>query len=324
MAADTTELFGHVKDAQYFHLPNGTEEGLIVGIPQPAEFAPWLPQPVEIVHGLGVESPPQWFADSLPVPWAASLTQKWQSAAAWLSEPWQLTKFMVLELVAAALMIVIFVWLARKMASGERPRGVLWNMFEAVVVFLRDEVARPAIGRKDADRFLPYIWTVFFFILFCNLLGLVPWAGSPTGAWGCTLVLALITFLTVIGTGMKKFGLIGFWTGQVPHMELPLVMAILIKPMVLLIEVFGLAIKHFVLSVRLLANMFAGHLVLAVILGFIAATAERHVAVWTGVMLSSVFGAIALSLLELFVAFLQAYIFAFLSALFIGMAVHQH
>jgi len=301
MADKTQELFGHVKDAQYFHLPNLTEEGLIVQIPQPAEFAPWLPQPAEIVEPLGIEEPP-----------------------AWLTEPWSLTKFMILEAVAAVLMIVIFVWLARKIASGERPRGILWNLFEAMVVFMRDEVARPAIGKKDADRFLPFIWTVFFFILFCNLLGMVPWAGSPTGAWGCTLTLAVIAFVTMIGAGIKKYGPIGFWTGQVPHMELPLVMALFIKPMVLLIEVGGMLIKHFVLSVRLLANMFAGHLVLAVILGFIAATADRNAALWTTVMFGSVFGAVALSLLELFVAFLQAYIFAFLSALFIGMAVHQH
>ncbi|HYW81289.1 MAG TPA: F0F1 ATP synthase subunit A, partial [Thermoguttaceae bacterium] len=163
----------------------------------------------------------------------------------------------------------------------------------------------------------------FFFVLFCNLLGMVPWAGSPTGALGTTGVLAVMTFGVVIGTGMKKFGPIGFWTGQVPHMELPLAMAIFIKPMVFAIEVMGMGIKHFVLSVRLLANVFAGHLVLAVILGFIAQTAGAGL-IWYGVMPAAVFGSVALSLLELFVAFLQAYIFAFLSALFIGMAVHQH
>ena len=91
---------------------------------------------------------------------------------------------MVLELVVAVLMIAIFVPLARRMATGQRPRGRLWNMFEVMVLFIRDEVARPAIGRHDADRFLPFLWTMFFFILFLNLMGLVPWAGSPTGAWG--------------------------------------------------------------------------------------------------------------------------------------------
>ncbi|MBN1910794.1 MAG: F0F1 ATP synthase subunit A [Pirellulales bacterium] len=244
-----------------------------------------------------------------------------------IPEPLQaigLTKFSILEVVAAILLIAIFVPLARRIATGQRPQGRFWNFFEAMLLFMRDEVARPAIGKKDADRFLPFIWTIFFFILACNLLGMLPWAGSPTGAIACTGMLAIITFVTVIGAGIRKYGPIRFWTGQVPRMELPFVMAIFIKPMIFFIEVIGMVIKHFVLSVRLMANMFAGHLVLAVIIGFIALTADRHIALWSTVMLSSIFGAVAISLLELFVAFLQAYIFAFLSALFIGMAVHQH
>ena len=235
-----------------------------------------------------------------------------------------ITKFMVLELVAAAVIIIVFIIYARKIAGGRTPRGRFWNMVEMLLLFIRDDVARPAIGKKDADRFLPYLWTVFFFVLGCNLLGMIPWAGSPTGALGVTGALACMTLLTVTGAGMMKFGVFGFWIGQVPHMELPFVMAIFIKPMVFFIEVMGMAIKHFVLAVRLLANMFAGHLVLAVLLSFIAATAELHLLLWSGVTMASIFGATALSLLELFVACLQAYIFAFLSALFIGMAVHQH
>ena len=107
-------------------------------------------------------------------------------------------------------------------------------------------------------------------------------------------------------------------------MELPGPMAIFLKPMMFAIDVVGLLIKHSVLAVRLLANMFAGHLVLAVIVSFITATAHTLVILWLGVTVSSLGGAVAISLLELFVAFLQAYIFTFLSALFIGMAIHQH
>jgi F-type H+-transporting ATPase subunit a len=234
------------------------------------------------------------------------------------------TKFMVLELVAALLIILVFVPLAWRIRRGGPPKGRVWNLFEAMLVFLRDQVARPAIGKHDADRFLPYIWTVFFFILFCNLLGLVPWAGSPTGAFGCTVVLAGVALVVVVVAGMSKFGVLGFFKNQVPHMDLPLVLSIFIKPMIFAIEIMGMLIKHFVLSVRLLANMFAGHLVLAVIIGFIAATADSHPVLWSAVTVASVLGAVALNLLELFVAFLQAYIFAFLSALFIGMAVHKH
>jgi F-type H+-transporting ATPase subunit a len=154
------------------------------------------------------------------------------------------------------------------------------------------------------------------------LLGLVPWAGSATGALATTGALALITFGAVLGAGMVKMGPGHFWIGLVPHMDLPKVLMVFLWPMIFAIEVLGLLIKHFVLSVRLFANMMAGHLVLAVIVAFIGATYGSLV--WWGVTPASIAGATALNLLELFVAFLQAYIFTFLSALFIGMAVHPH
>jgi F-type H+-transporting ATPase subunit a len=233
-----------------------------------------------------------------------------------------LTRFMVLEVVAALLMVAVFVPLSRRIARGGPPRGRFWNFFETMIVFVRDEVARPAIGRHDADRFLPFLWTLFFFILFCNLLGMLPWAGSPTGSLSVTGAMAVIAFFTVIGGGMRKIGLIHFWKSLVPPMELPLVLGVALVPLIFVIEVVGLLIRHFVLAVRLLANMFAGHLVLAVIVAFIADVAGMYV--WYAVAPASVFGAVAMSLLELFVAFLQAYIFVFLSALFIGMALHPH
>jgi len=148
--------------------------------------------------------------------------------------------------------------------------------------------------------------------------------GSPTGSIAVTGALAFITFCVVVGTGMLKLGVVGFWKAQVPHMDLPKAVAVLLIPMIFVIEVFGLFIKHGVLAVRLLANMMAGHVVLAVLVGFISASAAAGAGIWGGVTIASVFGATALSLLELFVAFLQAYIFTFLSALFIGAAVHPH
>lgn len=123
---------------------------------------------------------------------------------------------------------------------------------------------------------------------------------------------------------MAKYGAVGFWIGQVPHMDLPPVMGPMIKSMIFVLESVGLLIRHVVLSIRLLANMFAGHLILAVLIGFIAMAADLHEVLWSGVMVMSIAGAVVISLLELFVAFLQAYIFTFLSALFIGMAIHQH
>lgn len=247
-----------------------------------------------------------------------------------LIEPFdlKLTKFMVLELIAAVIVMLIAIPLANKIAGGRLAKGRLWNAIESMLLFIRDEVARPAIGHHDADKFLPYLWTIFFFVLTCNLLGMLPWLGSPTGALGVTGTLALMTLAAVIAAGSKKMGFVGFWKAQVPHMELPFAIAILLKPMLFVIEVVGLMIKHFVLAVRLLANMFAGHLVLGVLVAFVAAVGgvvtSYFSPLFLGVSTASVLGAVGLSLLELFVAFLQAYIFTFLSALFIGSAVHPH
>lgn len=234
----------------------------------------------------------------------------------------RLTKFMLIEVVVAILLIAIFVPLGRRAAAGTPPKGRLWNMFEVILVFLRDKVARPAIGHHDADRFVPFLWTMFFYILFMNLMGMLPWVGSPTGTLGCTSALAVITFAVVVGAGVQRYGALGYLKGQVPHMDIPFGIAIVLKPTIFVIELFGLLVKHFVLAMRLFANMFAGHLVLAVIMSFIAMTAGSLF--WYAVMPASIFGSIALSMLELMVAFLQAYVFTFLAALFIGMAVHQH
>lgn len=270
-----------------------------------------------------------------------------------------ISKFMVIEVVIAVLLVAIFARLAPKVASGRAPKGLGWNLFEAMLLFIRDGIARPAIDSHDhaheehaaddhahaghshddhghgkhkkhhahdGDRFLPILWTMFFFILFCNLFGMLPWLGSPTGTFGVTLALAGCTFATTLIAGTIKFGPIGFWKNQVPGMDLSPALALLLKPMIFVIEVLGLFIKHGVLAVRLLANMLAGHLVLLAILGLIITAAEANVSntLFGVVSFSSVVGSTLLSCLELFVAFLQAYVFTFLSALFIGAAVHQH
>ncbi|NBW85824.1 MAG: hypothetical protein EBR23_03085 [Planctomycetia bacterium] len=100
----------------------------------------------------------------------------------------------------------------------------------------------------DGDRFVPLLLTLFFFVLGCNLLGMVPWAGSPTASFSVTLALAGVTFLTVVAAGMLKFGFLGFFGNQVPSMDLPLPLAILLKPMIFAIEMLGLCIKHLILA----------------------------------------------------------------------------
>jgi F-type H+-transporting ATPase subunit a len=223
--------------------------------------------------------------------------------------------------VAAILIVLIFVPLARKLAKGP-PKGRFWNMFEALILFIRNQVVRPAVGSHDAARFLPLILSLFFFILFCNLLGLIPSMGSPTASINVTAPLAVVVFVVGVASGMKRYGILRFWLGLCPPMDLPLLLKLPLVPMILVLEIVGLLIKHCILAVRLLANMFGGHLVLAMIIGFIPATAASLL--WYGVTPMAVFGGTAISMLELFVAFLQAYIFSFLAALFIGMNVHQH
>ncbi|HEV7223260.1 MAG TPA: F0F1 ATP synthase subunit A [Pirellulales bacterium] len=234
-----------------------------------------------------------------------------------------ISKYMVLELFAATIVAFIFIRVAKRISSGAAPRGKSWNFFEAMLLFVRDEVAVPAMGKHEAERFTPLLWTMFFFILTCNLLGLVPWLGAPTSAFGVTFGLACVTFATSLTAGTKQFGPIGFWLNQIPHMDLPWWLTPLKVP-IFLIEVLGLCIKHAILSVRLLANMVAGHLVLLGILGLIVVAAEYSISHWLLVSSISVVSSTLFSVLELFVAFLQAYIFTFLSALFIGAAVHHH
>jgi F-type H+-transporting ATPase subunit a len=234
----------------------------------------------------------------------------------------QLTRFMVMELIAGLLMIVILVPVVRHIARSPVSRGWFMNLFEGMLLFIRDQVARPAIGGHGADRFLPYLWTVFFFVLFNNLLGIIPGGASATGNINVTFVLAMMTLGTVIAAGMREMGAAGYWVALVPHLDVPAPMKPFLWILMFVIEVAGLLIRHIVLSVRLFANMFAGHVVLSVILGFILmAWASLAIVL---VLPASLGGVIALTLLELFVAFLQAYIFTFLSALFIGAAVHPH
>jgi F-type H+-transporting ATPase subunit a len=269
-----------------------------------------------------------------------------------------ISKYMLLELLLAGILLLLFTRLAASLRSGAAPKGRFANLFESMILFVRDKIARPAIDshdhhdehaehgdhaehashghatapaavhavreQHDGDRFVPLLLTLFFFVLGCNLLGMVPWAGSPTASFSVTLALAGVTFATVVVAGMLKFGFLGFFGNQVPSMDLPLPLAILLKPMIFAIEMLGLLIKHLILAVRLLANMVAGHLVLLGIMGLISAAATYSMGMWATVTGISVVSCTLFSVLELFVAFLQAYIFTFLSALFIGASVHQH
>lgn len=260
----------------------------------------------------------------------------------------QLTKFMVLQVVAGLLTLLIFSDLARRIKSGKPAHGVWANFWEMVAIFIRDNVVRPTIGEghahhddehhadekaghappstggHPADRFLPFVWTCFFYILFCNLLGAIPWLGSPTGDINVTGALAVTAFLTTILAGSAELGFVGFWKNLVPPLDAPPLMKVFLVPMMFVIEVVGLLIKHGVLAVRLFANIMGGHTVIGVMLGFIAAEGVLGTSLWWLVTPASIIGQVGIGLLELFVAFLQAYVFAFLATIFIAMGSHPH
>jgi F-type H+-transporting ATPase subunit a len=233
----------------------------------------------------------------------------------------QITKFMVLQVIAAGVIIAIFVPIARRAKDGSPPRGPFWNAFEKLLTFIRDDVAKPAIGH-DADRYVPMLWTIFLYVLMCNLLGMFPFMGSPTASISVTGALAVIAFFLIHGSAVAKMGPFHYLKSYVPHIEVPFAVGIFLIPMIIFIEVFGNFIKATVLAVRLFANMLGGHTVLAVILLFIVMVKDQAWYLFLPITAVSVLGVVALSLLELFVAFLQAYIFTFLTSLFLGMTLH--
>src|SRR5690606_31514652 len=153
-------------------------------------------------------------------------------------------------------------------------------------------------GGHRADKYLPYVWTAFFYVLFCNLLGAVPMLGSATAEISVTVALALCTVGVVIIAGSQESGVVGFWKSRAPTMDLPFLIKILLVPMIWVIEFVGFVIKHGVLAVRLFANIMAGHTVIAVILTFIALAADAQ-AQWLYylVLPASILGQVAIGLL---------------------------
>jgi F-type H+-transporting ATPase subunit a len=243
-------------------------------------------------------------------------------------------KFMLLMTVCAVVVGWGMVWLGRKMKDGEPPKGYLWNLMESLLFFVRDKIARPGVGEDDADKYLPFLTTVFLFIFAMNLIGLIPFMASPTASIAVTGALALVSFLVIHVSGYREHGLKGYLKTFVPHIEIHGGAGMKAFGLVLMVgmavlEYLTAFIRAVVLAIRLFANMLAGHTVLFMILFFIKLVADPHYQIpiakdWMfyPVSLFSVILVTALSLLELFIAGLQAFIFAFLTAVFIGLAKH--
>ncbi|MBL8818934.1 MAG: F0F1 ATP synthase subunit A [Planctomyces sp.] len=309
-----SDPFHHVRDAEYFELPRGIH----------------LPTP------------------RIPLP-------------DFLGGELVVSKFMILQVVAVAIIFFIFTGLARRVRSGEPVKGRFWNFWEAIALFVRDQVVRPTIGdhshddhhghgdhghgdhgghghdakhghgehhgggdyHHPADKYLPFIWSCFFYVLICNLLGAVPFLGSATGNLNVTGALALTAFLATVIFGFNAMGPAGFFGNMMPDTGVPGLFGRGLTLGIFAIEVLGFFIKHGVLAVRLFANIMGGHTVLGVILGFIALGADQGF-LWGPITLGSIGMQIFIGCLELFVAFLQAYVFSFLATIFIAGAIHKH
>ena len=230
-----------------------------------------------------------------------------------------ITKSIFGMLLMLGLMVVLFGRMAGsyKNRQGQAPTGMT-NALEPLVLFLRDEIAIPNIGKEKADKFLPFLMTVFFFIFFANLLGLVPFIGgfNVTGTLGITMVLASLVFLITTLNGNKHYWGHLFWPPGVP---------LFVMPIIIPIEIVGMFLKPIVLMIRLTANISAGHIIILsfVSLILIFGKGGEAMAAGYGIGIFSTAFMIFMYCLELLVAFLQAFVFTLLAAIYFGEATHE-
>jgi F-type H+-transporting ATPase subunit a len=209
--------------------------------------------------------------------------------------------------IAAAILILSLPLITRSKALI--PHGPV-NFLEWIIVFLKENVFAPYLG-KDQFKYAPYLLTAFFFIVTCNLLGLMPAGATATGNIAVTAGMALITLFLVQFYSIQKNGFTGYLRVFIPP-NLPF----FVIPIIFVVEVVGMLTKHFALAIRLFANMFAGHLVIFTVLGLIFLFKNLIISPFPILMI------VFLSLLEILIALIQAYIFTILSTVFIGMAIH--
>lgn len=225
------------------------------------------------------------------------------------------TKHVVMLVIAAVLCLATLLLAARAHArqhlSKGKPKGFA-NGIEALVLYIRQEVVLPNVGHHG-EAYAPFVLTLFFFILFANLLGLIPYGSTATGNISVTATLAIITFFMVELAGMRTLGrgyikTVVYWPS-----DQPFIMKVLLTPLMTPIELIGKFTKPFALAIRLFANMTAGHIVVLALIGLIFTFGSYALAPLPLLM------AIAIMVLEVFIAFLQAYVFALLASVFIGL-----
>lgn len=233
-----------------------------------------------------------------------------------------ITKNVLTAVVVLFLVVLTFISVAKAYGrrAGQAPKG-LQSLMEPIILFVRDDVAKGAIGEKKYESFMPFLLTVFFFILFANLLGLVPFfpgGANLTGNIAVTFTLALIVLLIVTFNGNRHY-----WGHILAMPGVPPWVLIILTP----VEILGMFLKPFVLMIRLFANIAAGHIIAMSFFSLIFVFGATSAAAGYGVSVVSLLFTIFMFFLEILVAFIQAYVFAFLSALYIGAAVeesHEH
>ena len=230
-----------------------------------------------------------------------------------------ITRQLVFVFISALLLLWIALRLAARYKKGvgreTAPKGTWQNLMEVVIVFVRDDIARPALG-EHTPRYLPYLLSVFLFILIANLLGLVPWGVTATSGIAVTAALATFTFVITQFAGTKEY-----WQ----HMLNPPGMPLFVKFILVPIEFIGVLTKPIALAFRLFGNMVSGHLVIVSLLGLIFIfTYQFGTGVGVGSIFLSVPLTIAIYMLKLAVAAIQAYVFTILSAVFIGLTIEEH
>ncbi|MCP4131892.1 MAG: F0F1 ATP synthase subunit A [bacterium] len=234
----------------------------------------------------------------------------------------RITKWVLMMWLAVLICMLIFIPLGiviKRNAMGSRSKWV--NMWEVLISFVHDEIVEPNFEAKYVKKAMPYFLTVFFFVFFANYIGMFPGAATSTGNLAVTGGLAICTLIGMLVIGTVKQGPLWIFKGIVPH-GIPFAMYFLLWP----IELMGLAIKPFALTVRLFANMTAGHVVIIIFFYLPVMFFDGGMSVGgsLGVGFGGMIGALMIYLLELLVAFIQAYIFASLSSMFISSCMHAH
>ncbi len=228
-----------------------------------------------------------------------------------ISFDFSITKLILMMWIAGFLSLLIFGTVAKRIRGGGAPKGIFANLFESLFLFVRNDIVYDMMGEKEGRKYAPYFVSLFFFILFCNLLGLVPFMATATSNLAVTAGLAILTFLMTQINGMRAQGVGPYLKNIVPP-GLP----VLLFPIMLPIELMGHFTKPFALTVRLFANMTGGHVIILSLFGLIFMFKSLWVApIAIGFVLF-------IDFLELLVAFLQAYVFVLLSVLFVNSAIH--